>query len=64
MANPIKDTPVLCGEDARKFRETLRDTVKPWKLYTDSEKKAILEEKERIKQSYDLMVRISGGTFS
>jgi hypothetical protein len=63
MANPIRDTPIIVGEDAKKFRETLRNTVKPWELYTDSEKKAILEERERIKQDYDLMVRISGGTF-
>jgi hypothetical protein len=63
MATPIKDTPVIFGEDAIKFRNTLRHTVKPWKSYTDSEKNVINEENERIKRNYDLMVRISGGTF-
>jgi hypothetical protein len=63
MANPIKDTPVVFGEDAKKFRQTLRNTVKPWELYTDSEKSAIREEKERVKNNYNLMVDISGGTF-
>jgi hypothetical protein len=63
MATPIKDTPVLFGEDARTFRKNLRETVKPWTSYTDSEKKSIREENERIRRNYDLMVRISNGAF-
>jgi hypothetical protein len=64
MATPIKDTPVVFGEEAKEFRQTLRNTVKSWESCTDSEKKAISEENDRIRKSYDLMVRISGGTFS
>jgi hypothetical protein len=63
MAIPIKDTPVIFGEDARKFRKELRKSIKPWESYTDSEKKAIYEENERIKKNYNLMIHISGGTF-
>jgi hypothetical protein len=63
MATPIKDTPIISGADAKKFRESLRETVKPWEAYTDSEKKAICEEKDKMEEAYKLMVSISDGRF-
>jgi hypothetical protein len=63
MATPIKDTPIISGADAKRFRKSLRETVKPWEACTDSEKRAIYEEKEKMEQAYKLMVSISDGKF-
>lgn len=44
MARPIKETPILYGEDARKFMEQMKN-VRP---YTD-------EEIEEIKRGYEFI---------
>jgi hypothetical protein len=61
MARLVKDTPILEGEDAKTFRKNLRDMFS--KPLTSKEKKDIREEEKRMKESYNLMVSISGGTF-
>ncbi|GHT41284.1 hypothetical protein FACS189437_07980 [Bacteroidia bacterium] len=63
MATPIKDTPIISGDDAKRFRESLRETVKPWETYTNSEKKTICEEQDTMEQAYKLMVSISDERF-
>lgn len=47
MALPIKDTPVLYGEDARRFLEAIKNP-----------KKASLEEITRMKADYEKMKKI------
>jgi hypothetical protein len=63
MATPIKDTPVISGKDAKNFRDSLREMVKPWELCTDFEKKSLREEQKKMEQAYNLMVSISDGRF-
>jgi hypothetical protein len=48
MARPIKETPILQGEDARRFREAIAN---PQKISA--------EEKAEIRQSYELLKSIS-----
>lgn len=57
MAIPIEKTPILRGEDAKRFRETLRKNFsKQSSMYNEDEKK-------RMTKNYELMKSISGGTF-
>jgi hypothetical protein len=48
MARPIKETPVLTGKDAKRFREAM-ENVKP----------VSKEEREEIKKAYELMKQMS-----
>lgn len=50
MARPIKETPVLYGEDARHFEERMR--------YNETHK-VTDKEKERIRKAYEYMVSIT-----
>lgn len=43
MARPIKETPILTGEDARRFEETIK---------ANESKKVSSEEYERVMASY------------
>lgn len=47
MARPIKETPILFGEDARKFEERMKNPPKETK-----------EERERRLANYDLIMSI------
>jgi len=49
MALPIRDTPVLTGEDARKFLADIK---------ANENKKASPEEMTRMKANYEAMKRI------
>lgn len=46
MARPIKETPILFGEDARRFEERMKNPPK-----------ASQEEKDRIKRNYDMVMQ-------
>ena len=48
MAIPIKETPVLKGKDAKRFREL-----------TEKTKKISSSEMERIKNNYNLLSKIA-----
>lgn len=48
MARPIKETPILFGEDARRFLEAM-ENVKP----------ASQEEKQRVRAAYERMKKIA-----
>lgn len=48
MARPIKETPILFGEDAKKFLKSIQD-VKP----------ASQQEKQQIKAAYEKMKKIA-----
>lgn len=48
MARPIKETPILFGEDARRFLKEM-ENVKP----------ASEEEKQRIRKSYEKLKKIA-----
>lgn len=52
MALPIKTTPVLTGEDARKFLADIKANE------TDESKKVSKEELARMKVNYEIMKRI------
>jgi hypothetical protein len=57
MAIPVEKTPILKGEDAKRFRETLRKNLsKGSSMYNE-------EEKKRMTKNYELMKSISGGAF-
>jgi hypothetical protein len=53
MASAIQDTPILQGEDARRFRQHLRDTL--FRTLTPAEQKAKKERLERMKRNYESM---------
>ncbi len=57
MAIPVEKTPIIKGEDAKRFRETLREKL--------SQKNAMYnaEERKRMTKNFELMKSISGGTF-
>jgi hypothetical protein len=61
MATKIKDTPILEGEDARRFRQRLK--VHCLKELTPEEIKAREEERKHRKKCYEQMVSISNGSF-
>lgn len=48
MARPIKETPLLYGEDARRFVQSLKN-VKP----------ASEQEKKRVKEAYEKLKEIA-----
>lgn len=50
MARPIKETPILYGEDARRFRERMRE-----KRHEDPEKR------ERRLKNYEMIKKIFKG---
>lgn len=57
MTIQVEKTPVLKGEDAKRFRNTLRKNLSKGNVMYSA------EEKKRMSQNYDLMKSISGGTF-
>lgn len=61
MARPIQNTPILKGEDAKKFRRSLFDAITR-KLSTE-EKEAKEKKIRQMESSYDLLVSISNGSF-
>lgn len=48
MARPIKETPILFGEDAERFLKEMKEV-----------KKASQEEKQRVRQSYEKLKEIA-----
>ncbi|HJA56117.1 MAG TPA: hypothetical protein H9951_12215 [Candidatus Bacteroides intestinigallinarum] len=46
MARPIRETPVLLGEDARRFEERIKNPRKVSK-----------EELERVRKNYELVLK-------
>lgn len=48
MAKPIKETPILFGEDAKRFLKSIQD-VKP----------VSQQEKQRVKSAYEKMKKIA-----
>lgn len=50
MARPIKETPILYGEDARRFEQRMKE-----KRYEDPEKKA------RRRRNYEMILKIFEG---
>ena len=52
MAKPIKETPIIFGEDAKRFNQSIKD-VKP---ASDDEKRRIKEAYENIKKIATLMM--------
>lgn len=61
MARPIQNTPTLKGEDAKRFRENLLESLV--KKLTPEEKDAKKKEMEEMEKSYNLLASISGGAF-
>ncbi len=53
MARPIKETPILFGEDAKRFMKEMEET---------RNKRASKEERERIKKNYELLKSIADFT--
>lgn len=46
MARPIRETPILFGEDARRFEERIKHPRKVSK-----------EERERVRKNYELVMK-------
>jgi hypothetical protein len=64
MSRPIKDTPILTGEDAKRFRESLRRQIlEMTRELTPEEKEVRDKETERMNKAYHLMCTISNGQF-
>ena len=61
MARPIQNTPTLKGEDAKRFRKNLLESLV--KKLTPEEKDAKKKEMEEMEQNYNLLASISGGAF-
>lgn len=61
MARPIQNTPILEGEDAKRFRKNLLESLA--KKLTPEEKDAKKKEMEEMEKNYKLLASISGGTF-
>lgn len=61
MARPIQNTPLLEGEDAKRFKANLFNSL--FKVLTPKEKEAKKKEMEEMEKNYNLLVSISGGTF-
>lgn len=61
MALLIQNTPILTGEDARRFRKNLFETVA--RKLSAEEKEAKQKEIEEMESSYNLLVSISNGAF-
>lgn len=61
MARPIQNTPILKGEDARKFRLDLLESLA--KQLTPQEQQKKKKETKEMEESYNLLVSISNGAF-
>jgi len=61
MARPIEKTPVIRGEDARRFRESLRASLAP--NFSVSELTRRKKELQEMKDSYNIIVAASNGVF-
>ena len=61
MARPIQNTPTIKGEDAKRFRKSLLESLT--KKITPEEKDAKKKEIKEMKENYNLLVSISGGIF-
>lgn len=61
MARPIQNTPLLEGEDAKRFRKNLLESLA--KKLTPEEKDAKKKEMEEMEKNYKLLASISGGAF-
>lgn len=61
MARPIQNTPTLEGEDAKRFRTNLLESLA--KKLTPEEKDAKKKEMEEMEKNYNLLASISDGAF-
>lgn len=61
MARPIQNTPVIKGEDAKRFRKNLLESLA--KKLTPEEKEAKKKEMKEMEDSYNLLTSISDGKF-
>lgn len=61
MARPIRNTPPINGEDAKRFRKNLLESFT--KQLTPKEQDAKKKEIKEMEESYNLLVSISGGAF-
>ena len=61
MARSIQNTPVIKGEDAKRFRKGLLESLT--KTLTPEEKDAKKKEVKEMEENYNLLVSISGGVF-
>lgn len=61
MARPIQNTPVITGEDAKRFRKELLEMIV--RKSSAADKKAKEQEMKRMKKNYDLLVSMSDGAF-
>lgn len=61
MAQPIQNTPPIKGEDAKRFRKNLLESLT--KKLTPKEQEAKKKDIKDMEDSYNLLVSISGGTF-
>ncbi|MEL5895300.1 hypothetical protein AAE250_17610 [Bacteroides sp. GD17] len=61
MARPIQNTPTLKGEDAKRFRKNLVESLT--KKLTPEEEEDKKREIKEMEESYNLLASISGGTF-
>lgn len=52
MAKPIKETPIIFGEDAKRFNQSIKDV----KTASDDEKRRIKEAYENIKKIATFMM--------
>jgi hypothetical protein len=61
MARPIESTPIIKGEDAKKFIDELKNSFA--QNSSVAEQEARTKEMEDMRESYDLLESISCGTF-
>ena len=61
MARPIEKTPVIRGEDARRFRESLQASLAPNFSFSELTRKK--KELQKMKDSYNIIVAASNGVF-
>lgn len=61
MARPIQNTPTIKGEDAKRFRKDLLESLT--KKLTPEEKDAKKKEIKEMEDSYNLLRSISKGVF-
>lgn len=61
MAHPIQNTPTIKGEDAKRFRKSLLESLT--KKLTPEEKDAKKKEIKEMEENYNLLASISGGIF-
>lgn len=61
MAHQIEITPLIKGEDAKKFLKNLASSLT--KKHTKKEEKARKLESQRMKESYKIFAEATGGLF-